>query len=190
MPSTHKRMSTIHFATNNQFKIEEVAAIAASFGIDVVAYGCNIRELQTVDRKRLIRHKTVEAFTGLRRPVLVDHASLEIESLNGMPGTLTQLFWDKLEGRICDIVKSLGDTRARAICTVGYCDGRRLHDEEGIVEGNIAAKPAGSRLFQWDTIFIPLSETRTYAELGLADKNAISQRKVAFEKLFRSIGNA
>lgn len=180
-------MATIYLATNNPFKVDEVKAIAASFGFDIDAFDCNIRELQTTDRKQLIRHKTVEAFTRLRCPVLVDHASLEIESLNGMPGTLTQLFWDNLQGRICDVVASLGNSRARAICTVGYCDGRKLYDDEGLVEGNISPKPIGTRSFQWDTIFIPHAETRTYAEMTIPEKNVISQRKLAFERLFSKI---
>jgi XTP/dITP diphosphohydrolase len=180
-------MPTIYLATNNPFKVDEVKAIAAPFGFAIDAYSCDIRELQTVDRKQLIRQKTVEAFTRLRCPVLVDHASLEIESLKGMPGTLTQLFWDNLEGRICDIVAALGNSRARAVCTVGFCDGRTLYDDEGIVEGNISSAPIGARAFQWDTIFVPLSETRTYAEMTIVEKNAISQRKIAFEKLFHRI---
>lgn len=113
-------MSHIYLATNNIYKVEEVKAIAAPFGFNIERFSCNIRELQTTDRNQLIRRKTVEAFTRLRCPLLVDHASLEIESLNGMPGTLTQLFWDNLEGRICDIVTALGNSKARAICTVGY----------------------------------------------------------------------
>jgi XTP/dITP diphosphohydrolase len=183
-------MTTIYLATNNIYKVEEVQAIATPFGFKIERFTCNIRELQTTDRKQLIRHKTVEAFTLLRCPVLVDHASLEIESLHGMPGTLTQLFWDNLQGRICDVVAALGDTRARAICTVGYCDGRKLYDDEGIVEGNISSKPIGKRDFQWDTIFIPDTETRTYAEMTIPEKNAISQRKIAFENLFKIIPRA
>jgi len=160
-------MSHIYLATNNIYKVEEVKAIAAPFGFNIERFSCNIRELQTTDRNQLIRHKTVEAFTRLRCPLLVDHASLEIESLNGMPGTLTQLFWDNLEGRICDIVTALGNSKARAICTVGYCDGHKLYSEEGIVEGNISSKPAGKRLFQWDTIFIPDAGIQTYAEMTI-----------------------
>lgn len=177
----------IYLATNNPYKIDEVQAIAVASGLEVTIFPCNIRELQTADRRQLIRHKTVEAFTRVRCPVLVDHASLEINSLKGMPGTLTQMFWDTLEGRICDVVAALGDPRARAICTVGYCDGRKLYDDEGVTDGTIAARPSGPRLFQWDTIFVPDSQTRTYAEMSIPEKNAVSQRRIAFENLFRRI---
>lgn len=180
-------MRLIYLATNNPFKLEEVKAIAIPFGIAIEAYSCDIRELQTTDRKHLIRNKTVEAFTRLRYPVVVDHASLEIRALKGMPGTLTQLFWDTLQGRICEVVVALGDSHARAVCTVGFCDGQQIYDDEAVVEGNIAPKPRGARFFQWDTIFIPLSESRTYAEMTVPEKNAISQRRVAFENLFRRI---
>lgn len=180
-------METIYFATNNPYKFEEVKEVANSFNITVENLKCNIRELQTTNREDLIRHKTLEAFSKIHAPVLVDHASLEIQSLNGIPGTLTQLFWDKLEGKICNIVDSLGDNKATAISTVGYCDGKKVYYEEGFVEGEITKKPLGKRTFQWDTIFIPKGKTKTYGEMDIAEKNAISQRKIALIKMFEKI---
>jgi len=182
-------MGTIYFATNNNFKFEEVKEVALGFNIKLEKLECNIRELQTINREDLIKHKTLEAFSKVHSPVMVDHASLEIESLNGIPGTLTQLFWDKLEGKICDIVSSLGSPNARAISTVGYCDGKRVHFEEGIVNGEITKEPKGSRKFQWDTIFIPSGSSKTYGEMDISEKNKISQRKIALNKMFEKITN-
>ncbi|OJV16392.1 MAG: hypothetical protein BGO21_26195 [Dyadobacter sp. 50-39] len=180
-------MKTIFLATNNIYKVEEVAQIGITFGYNIEQFKCDIRELQTLDRDRLIRHKTVEAFSQLRGPVLVDHASLEIDCLNSMPGTLTQLFWDKLEGTICNIVTALGPRSAKAICTVGYCNGKKIFSDECSVTGLIADKPEGNRNFQWDTIFIPDGQTRTYGEMTITEKNAISQRRQAFENMFATI---
>jgi XTP/dITP diphosphohydrolase len=180
-------MKTIYFATNNLYKFEEVKEVANDFGIKIENFKCNIRELQTINRRDLIKHKTLEAFSIIHSPVIVDHASLEIVSLNGIPGTLTQLFWDKLEGKICDIVSSLGNNKATAISTIGYCDGKKVYFEEGEVEGEITKKPVGLREFQWDTIFIPNGETRTYGEMNIIEKNEISQRKIALIKMFKKI---
>lgn len=180
-------MKTIYLATNNHYKLEEVREIARPFNLIIERYSCNIRELQTLDTEQLIKHKILEAFRQLGMPVIVDHASLQIDSLNGMPGTLTQLFWDNLNSKLCDVVKALGDPKAKAVCTVGYCDGKKMFHEESIKEGTISEEPLGSRDFQWDTIFIPDGDTRTYAEMEIHEKNAISQRKLAFESLFRRL---
>lgn len=180
-------METIYFATNNPFKFEEVKKVADDFDIEMKKLEYNIRELQTINREDLIKDKTLKAFSRIHSPVMVDHASLEIESLNGIPGTLTQLFWDKLEGKICDIVNVLGSTKARAISTIGYCDGKKVYYEEGTVEGHITNKPLGLRKFQWDTIFVPDGKTKTYGEMDIDEKNKISQRKIALTKMFNKI---
>jgi len=180
-------MKTIYLATNNHYKLEEVREIARPFKIEIEGYPCDIRELQTLNTTQLIRHKILEAFKLLGLPVIVDHASLQIDSMNGMPGTLTQLFWDNLNYKLCDIVNALGNPKAKAVCTVGYCDGKKIFHEEKIKEGTISGRPLGKRDFQWDTIFIPDGETRTYAEMEISEKNAISQRKLAFESLFEKL---
>ncbi len=180
-------MKEITLVTSNKFKTQEITEIAKKFSINIIEYNIKIEELQTSNRQALVRNKVIKAFKKIKLPVIVDHASLEIDSLNGMPGPLTQMFWDKLKGGLCTIAHSLGSPTARAICTVGYCNGKNIFIEEAKVKGKISSSPKGSRKFQWDTIFIPEGQTKTYAEMLIPEKNLISQRQIAFSNLFKTV---
>ena len=54
---------------------------------------------------------------------------------------------------------------------------------EGILEGRLTYPPKGSSGFGYDPIFIPHGKHKTLAELKTSEKNKISHRKVAIEKL-------
>ena len=140
-----------------------------------------IHELQTLETRVLVRDKALKAFDKLRLPTFVEHASLQMKCLGGMPGALTQLFWDNLEHKLCDIVKCLGTDEAFATSTIGFCNGCNLFVYEEKKAGRISEHPRGTRQFQWDTIFVPEGEVLTYGEMTLEHKNAISQRRKAFD---------
>jgi len=181
----------LYFASSNPFKIQELREIGAPHGYDVKAITVNkICEMQTDDLTSLVHDKTLQAFRAARLPVLVDHGGLYLDCLNEMPGGLTQLFWDKLKGKIiCDIARALGNKGASAVATIGYCNGKRIYTYSGKVKGTIADAPRGVRDFQWDLIFIPDGHTKTYAEMTIPDKNAISQRRIAFEQLLSDLSS-
>ena len=64
---------------------------------------------------------------------------------------------------------------------LGYCDGRKMYQFSGELRGTIAAKPAGTRGFQWDCVFIPEGYEQTFAEMGEL-KNEISMRRIALDR--------
>ena len=77
------------------------------------------------------------------------------------------------------------DRRARfvTVALVAWPDGRELA-AEGAVEGTIAAEPRGAGGFGYDPLFVPdEGDGRTFAELELAEKNALSHRGRAFRAL-------
>ncbi|MEJ7679773.1 MAG: non-canonical purine NTP pyrophosphatase [Segetibacter sp.] len=53
----------------------------------------------------------------------------------------------------------------------------------GICEGNLALEPKGEKGFGYDPIFIPVGDTRTFAEMSLEDKNRFSHRQKAISQL-------
>jgi XTP/dITP diphosphohydrolase len=59
----------------------------------------------------------------------------------------------------------------------------QIHHFEGIVEGVITHSPIGTKGFGYDPIFIPEGYQQTFAELDLAEKNKISHRAKAIQKL-------
>jgi XTP/dITP diphosphohydrolase len=172
----------IRFVSRNDFKVAEVQKILEGAGVTIVAAKYSINEIQTENVNELVKDKLLKAFKKVGRPVFVEHTGLYIHSLNGFPGGLTQIFWDKLEADKFSELLGKGDNLGLVARTIiGYCDTKKMHFFEGEIKGTISPEPKGDRSFQWDCIFIPEGETETFAEMG-AKKNEISMRKIAFDK--------
>jgi XTP/dITP diphosphohydrolase len=174
----------IRFVSNNPHKIIEAKQILGGYGIAVIESALKIEELQTTDTRRLVNDKVLKAFDRIGRPLFVEHTGLYLEHLNGLPGGLTQIFWDTLQAeRFAELFgKSAPNHNVTARTTIAYCDGRRIHEFEGEIAGQIVAEPHGTRDFQWDCVFQPSGRTSTFAEMG-AEKNQISMRRLALDKL-------
>jgi len=172
----------IRFVTKNPHKAEEVEAILGDIGISIVHASLKIHEIQTEDIQDIVRDKVLKAFNSIGRPVFIEHTGLYIDSLQGFPGGLTQVFWDKLKAdNFSSLLGGLDNTSLTARTVIAYCDAKKIHTFEGAIEGNISPEPRGDRAFQWDCVFIPNGYDKTFAELG-AKKNEISMRKVAFDR--------
>ncbi|WAR46119.1 non-canonical purine NTP pyrophosphatase [Methylomonas rapida] len=172
----------IRFVTKNPYKAKEVEAILGDIGVSIVDVPLKIHEIQTEDIQDIVRDKVLKAFDKIGRQVFIEHTGLYINSLQGFPGGLTQVFWDKLEAdNFSKLLGNLEDTSLTAKTVIAYCDAKKIHIFEGSIDGNISPEPRGSRDFQWDCIFIPKGYDKTFAELG-NKKNEISMRKIAFDK--------
>lgn len=172
----------IRFVTKNPHKAEEVEAILGDIGVSIVHAPLKIHEIQTEDIQDIVRDKVLKAFNSIGRPVFIEHTGLYIDSLQGFPGGLTQVFWDKLKAdNFSSLLGGLDNTSLTARTVIAYCDAKKIHTFEGAVKGNISPEPRGDRAFQWDCVFIPNGYDKTFAELG-AKKNEISMRKIAFDR--------
>lgn len=172
----------IRFLSSNVNKIREVEAILGPVGVNIVAAPIKIEEIQTEDVQRLVRDKVLKAFEQIGRPVFVEHTGLHLPGLKGLPGGLTQIFWDRLEAdAFVSLVQSLDSNIVTAKTVIGYCDSKTIHYFEGEVSGTVPDVPAGSRAFQWDCVFVPKGFSQTFAELG-QKKNEISMRRKALDQ--------
>ena len=172
----------IHFLSNNPYKIAEVQAFFGPKDVHVVPTQLKIEELQTEDVEALVHDKVLKAFLKIGRPLFVEHTRLHLAALNGLPGGLAQIFWDRLGPELfAALVNGLPNQQVTAKTTIGYCDSRRIHYFEGEIKGTVPKAPAGNREFQWDCVFVPEETSITLAELG-AKKNEISMRRKALDK--------
>lgn len=175
-------MLEIRFISGNKFKIEEAALILKGAGVSVVPVNTKVEELQTEDTSRLVKDKALKAFEKIGRPLFVEHTGLYIDHLNGLPGGLTQIFWDTLQAdKFTQLFGKDGENSLVARTVIGFIDGKKFHIFEGSVKGHVPEKPSGNKEFQWDCVFIPEGESETFAEMG-EKKNAISMRKRALDQ--------
>jgi XTP/dITP diphosphohydrolase len=172
----------IRFISRNALKLKEASDILARANVRVIPMHIPIDEIQTADIEVLVKDKTMRAFGLVGRPLFVEQTGLYLNHLNGLPGGLTQTFWDKLEAdRFSALFGSVADPRVTARTLIGYTDGKQFHSFQGEVAGRVAEKPMGSREFQWDCIFVPDGHAQTFAEMG-DRKSEISMRRRALDK--------
>jgi XTP/dITP diphosphohydrolase len=121
--------------------------------------------------------------------VLGDDSGLCVDALDGRPGILSARYAETAGGRIHRVLTELikvpkGRRHARFICALALARNRSLiWTAEGRVEGEIGFEPSGTGGFGYDPIFRLPHLGLTMAELALEEKNKISHRGLALQRL-------
>lgn len=181
-----KMNKPITFVTGNSKKLEEfIAILGNSFPKKIVNASVDLPELQGEIDDICIK-KCKQAALVVRGPVIVEDTSLCFNALKGLPGPYIKWFLEKLgPDGLYRMLAGFEDKSAIAVCTFAYHTGS-AEDEvvlfQGKTEGEIV-DPRGPRTFGWDPCFQPMGSSQTYAELTKEEKNKISHRYKALEKL-------
>jgi XTP/dITP diphosphohydrolase len=118
-----------------------------------------------------------------------DDTGLEIEALKGRPGVHSARYAgeeknaDENMNLVLNELNQVSNRRARFKTLITLIIDGKQHIFEGIVNGRIILEKRGSNGFGYDPIFIPENETKTFAEMGLSEKNKFSHRARALEKM-------
>jgi XTP/dITP diphosphohydrolase len=177
----------LYFNTVNETKIREIGEIFSSHLFELNFLRTPIIEILSDDVVQVIKAKAAEAYNRCRVPVIVEHGSLCIDYFNNFPGALSKPMWDLMGDRICKLIPDGESRNAKAISGVCYCDGKKRHVSIGETIGEIAREGRGTNGFQWDPIFIPRGETKTYAEMDQSEKLKFSQATKAYNNLIREL---
>ena len=179
------------FATNNQHKLEEVQSkVGNSFKIiSLNEIGCNddIEETGlTLEENASIKSKFIHDKFGF--DCFADDTGLEIEALNNEPGVFSARYsgerdFIKNMNLVLSNLENNPNRKARFRTVISLVLNNQEYIFEGIVNGNIRTKPIGSAGFGYDPIFEPEGYAITFAEMDLTEKNKISHRGIAMQKL-------
>ena len=118
-----------------------------------------------------------------------DDTGLEIEALKGRPGVHSARYAgeeknaDENMNLVLKELNQVSNRRARFKTIITLIIDGEQHIFEGIVNGRIIDEKRGTNGFGYDPIFIPENETKTFAEMGLSEKNKFSHRARALEKM-------
>lgn len=142
----------------------------------------------TFAENAVAKARTIAAATGYA--TLAEDSGLEVDALGGAPGVRSSTYAGEPPDPAANNRKLLAalvgttDRRARfrTVAALALPDGR-IWTAEGALGGRIADAPRGSGGFGYDPLFIPEGETRTLAEMGPAEKDALSHRRRALEGL-------
>ena len=182
-------------ATHNLHKKMEMNSILSSLGILIVGLDefPQIGDIEetgtTLLENAFIKARTVFELTGL--PSLADDTGLEVDFLDGAPGVYSARYAGKnptYQENCSKLLLNLkgypNEKRVASFKTViAFVDGEIEHSTEGVVNGLIVEKHRGVDGFGYDPIFQPESQNLTYAEMDADEKNRISHRFKALDKI-------
>lgn len=174
-------MNSIVFVTGNPSKFQ---ATQRYITFPLHKKSLDVTEIQSFDLKTIVTHKVIEAYSHIKKPVLVEDTSLQFNALGKLPGPYIKWFVEEIGNeRLCTMLNNFSDRSAVVTVTYGFYDGIEVKTFSGSLTGEITTKPRGNRGFGWDPIFQPNGLTKTIAELSLDELFAISPRKIALKKL-------
>ncbi|MEJ7645256.1 MAG: RdgB/HAM1 family non-canonical purine NTP pyrophosphatase [Chryseolinea sp.] len=186
----------ICFATNNQHKLEEVRNAVVNTDIQILSLSdikC-VDELpetqETLEGNSL--QKASYLYETYKLPCFADDTGLEVEVLNGAPGVFSAryagaqrdsddniaLLLKNMEG------KSNRTARFRTVITLLGFAAEPVYFE-GVIAGTISQEKSGEHGFGYDPVFIPLSHSKSFAQMSMAEKNQLSHRALAVAQLVR-----
>ena len=190
-------MKRLAFASGNQHKVAEIAAMLAPHGWEVVPLSLTVEEdAPTFAGNAEKKARAALAASGL--PSLADDSGLEVDALDGAPGVLSARYAGepcddgannrKLLGALAGVPDARRTARFRCALVFVDADGTRLATD-GTCEGRIGHAPRGSGGFGYDPLFLVDGDARgrTMAELAPDEKNRISHRARALEKMARAL---
>jgi len=170
-----------YFATGNKNKLREVNSILEK---ELEQIDIDLVEIQSTNVIEVVKAKAVQAYKETGKPVLVEDTGLSFTAWNNLPGALIKWFLDEVE--LSEIIKMLKNFENKeAIAHTAFCffDGNKTHIFEAKIKGSVAKETKGEEGFGWDALFIPEGSTRSFAEMSSEEKNKISMRRLALEKL-------
>lgn len=185
------------FATHNNNKVKEVTKMLPSYlsmkSLTDIHFFDEIEETgETFEENAQLKAKII--FEKIGKNIFADDSGLVIEALNGAPGVYSHRYagTGRDEDNIAKALKELeGKTNRKAYFISVFCLilNEKEYFFEGRVNGTIATEILGDNGFGYDPIFIPDGHTKSFAQMTAEEKNTISHRGKAVEKLNEFLTN-
>jgi XTP/dITP diphosphohydrolase len=190
---------TLLIATTNLDKVKEIAAVLGDLPLELKTLkdfpGVKVAEEHGATFAENAREKALYYAKATGMLTLAEDSGFEVDALNCEPGIYSARYLrpdatypERFEA-IYKAVKRLrkGDARANAarfVSALALASGRDiLFETKGVVEGQLADKPAGTRGFGYDPIFCYPPYGKTFAEISAERKLAVSHRGEAIRAL-------
>ncbi len=185
-------MDRLIFATNNKHKLKEVSnMLSGMFGVvglselnffeDIPETADNLQDNAEIKAKFIYNRFGINCFA--------DDTGLEVEALGGAPGVLSARYAgeptnsEKNIDKLLLALKNATNRRARFRTVIALVFEGKTYFFEGVVNGTIVEERLGFFGFGYDSVFVPEGYDKTFAQMSEKDKNLISHRGKAIEKL-------
>ena len=188
-------MKEIIIASNNKGKIKEAQEILKQFKVismEEIGIKIDVEEDQETFEGNAIKKAETIAKKLDGKMCIADDSGIEIEYLGGFPGVYTKR-WHKgtdRERNLAIIEKLKGVPKEKRkisfITAIALSDGNETICETGRINGFVAEEIRGENGFGFDEIF-ELENGKTLAQILKEEKNKISARRKALEKLKENV---
>ena len=180
------------FASHNEHKTTEIRQLLPPeiqlLSLNDLNYHDEIEEsATTLEGNALL--KATHVFTLFKLPCFADDSGLEVEALDNRPGVYSARYAGEPKNDERNIVKLLDDLKestnrsARFRTVISLILPTTSLSFEGIIEGEITHEKKGSNGFGYDPVFQPIESSITFAQMSMEQKNTISHRALALEKM-------
>lgn len=188
-------MLTVIAATQNKHKLTELRAIMEKFGMEVISQGEAgfgdidvVEDGETFEENSFKKANEIMKLSG--KIAVADDSGLAVDFLDGAPGVYSARYAGEHksdEDNNNKLLKELEGTENRgakfvSVVTMVYPDGKVL-SARGECPGKIIRAPRGDGGFGYDPLFVPDGFEKTFAEITSEEKNTVSHRAKALEKL-------
>ena len=185
-------MNKLVFATNNAHKLAEVRAILEPeftiISLDDLNCKDDIPETaDTLEGNALLKSTYIHEKFGL--DCFADDTGLEIEELGGEPGVYSARYAgednnsDNNMRKVLSLLENKTNRKASFRTVIALILGEKTLYFSGEIKGDITLHPQGESGFGYDPIFVPEGYQLSFAQLSAGEKNKISHRALAVNKL-------
>jgi len=184
----------IIFFSNNNNKIFEISNFFDEKSFKILNLN-NFEKIQSPKEtgktfQENAKIKSLHGYNFFKKICFADDSGISIDAMKGEPGVNSKNFLQQKNNPddalklILSIVKDTKNFNAFFQTSICLSLNKKKHIFfNGIVKGKISHAIKGSNGFGYDSIFIPDCDKKTFAEMSLEEKNAISHRSIALKKL-------
>lgn len=183
-------MKELVVATNNEHKLREIRNILKDYKIlslkDINFYNSIVEDENTFEGNSLKKATIVAKYCN--KNTIADDSGLCISLLNGEPGVFSARYSNEGtdDANIKKVLKKLNGKESSAkfisAITIVFTNGN--HETFiGECKGKIILEKKGKYGFGYDPIFFVEKHKKTFAEMKDIEKNEISHRRKALDKL-------
>ena len=188
----------IVFATNNPNKLKEIQSLIPK-EIEIISLkeiGCTEDIPETGDSLEANAFQKAHYIKeNYNYDCFADDTGLEIHELDGAPGVYSARYAgpdknaDANMTKILNELKGKKNRKAKFRTAIALTHNNEEHLFEGEINGHISDVKKGNKGFGYDPIFIPENDIRSFAQMSIQEKGAISHRGRAIKKLLAYLNN-
>ena len=120
-----QQLSELVFVSSNTHKFDEAKRILSTMKIDLTLFKTELEEIQSDSLVEIAKHKAIDAYTKVQKPIIIEDDGLFIDSLGGFPGPYSSYAYDTIGNKgIIQLLENKKVRDAKFVAIIAYCNGK------------------------------------------------------------------